>query len=122
MSLSLTKAAILTGYATALSCKDFETSRLFLVTPTGVISGIPASDEKKDDSNVSVSQTIISSALAVAFKDTSAEEKSLHTDREFILLKDARLETTSPKVNFPVLTVFCDQIIAVTIGTNSTNG
>ena len=28
----------------------------------------------------------------------------------------------SPVVNFPVLTVFCDQIIAVTLGTDLTNG
>lgn len=46
MSLSLTKKAILTGYAHSISLKGFETNRLFLVTAAGIISGIPVFDEK----------------------------------------------------------------------------
>lgn len=74
--------------------------------------------------NIAVAQTVNSSALKAVSKAASAEEESPQTGEscEFILLKDARLETTSPVVNFPVLTVFCDQIIAVTLGTDFTNG
>ena len=113
MSLSLTKMAVLTGYANTISLKEFAKNRLFLVTPAGMISGIPVFDEENN-----------SSALKAVSKAASAEEESPQTGEscEFILLKDARLETTSPVVNFPVLTVFCDQIIAVTLGTDLTNG
>ena len=41
MSLSLTKMAVLTGYANTISLKEFAKNRLFLVTPAGMISGIP---------------------------------------------------------------------------------
>ena len=120
MSLSLTKMAVLTGYANTISLKEFAKNRLFLVTPAGMISGIPVFD----DPNIAVAQTVNSSALKAVSKAASAEEESPQTGEscEFILLKDARLETTSPVVNFPVLTVFCDQIIAVTLGTDLTNG
>lgn len=47
MSLSLTKKAILAGYAHSISLKGFETNRLFLVTAAGIISGIPVFDEKQ---------------------------------------------------------------------------
>ena len=122
MSLSLTKMAVLTGYANTISLKEFAKNRLFLVTPAGMISGIPVFDE--ENSNPNIAQTVNSSALRAVSKAASAEEESPQTGEscEFILLKDARLETTSPVVNFPVLTVFCDQIIAVTLGTDLTNG
>ena len=122
MSLSLTKMAVLTGYANTISLKEFAKNRLFLVT--GMISGIPVFDEENSNPNIAVAQTVNSSALKAVSKAASAEEESPQTGEscEFILLKDARLETTSPVVNFPVLTVFCDQIIAVTLGTDFTNG
>lgn len=41
MSLSLTKMAVLTGYANTISLKEFAKNRLFLATPAGMISGIP---------------------------------------------------------------------------------
>ena len=124
MSLSLTKMAVLTGYANTISLKEFAKNRLFLVTPAGMISGIPVFDEENSNPNIAVAQTVNSSALKAVSKAASAEEESAQTGEscEFILLKDARLETTSPVVNFPVLTVFCDQIIAVTLGTDLTNG
>ena len=120
MSLSLTKMAVLTGYANTISLKEFAKNRLFLV----MISGIPVFDEENSNPNIAVAQTVNSSALKAVSKAASAEEESPQTGEscEFILLKDARLETTSPVVNFPVLTVFCDQIIAVTLGTDLTNG
>ena len=46
MSLSLTKMAVLTGYANTISLKEFAKNRLFLVTPAGMISGIPVFDEE----------------------------------------------------------------------------
>ena len=124
MSLSLTIMAVLTGYANTISLKEFAKNRLFLVTPAGMISGIPVFDEENSNPNIAVAQTVNSSALKAVSKAASAEEESPQTGEscEFILLKDARLETTSPVVNFPVLTVFCDQIIAVTLGTDFTNG
>ena len=115
---------VLTGYANTISLKEFAKNRLFLVTPAGMISGIPVFDEENSNPNIAVAQTVNSSALKAVSKAASAEEESPQTGEscEFILLKDARLETTSPVVNFPVLTVFCDQIIAVTLGTDLTNG
>ena len=109
MSLSLTKMAVLTGYANTISLKEFAKNRLFLVTPAGMISGIPVFDEENSNPNIAVAQTVNSSALKAVSKAASAEEESPQTGEscEFILLKDARLETTSPVVNFPVLTVFC---------------
>ena len=109
MSLSLTKKAILAGYAHSISLKGFETNRLFLVTAAGIISGIPVFDEKTDNLNVTVAQTLNSAALEAVSK------------AEFILLRDARFEATTPVVNFPILTVFYDQIIAVSLGTDPTN-
>lgn len=121
MSLSLTKIAILAGYAHSISLKEFETNRLFLVTAAGIISGIPVFDEETDNLNVTVAQTLNSAALgAVSKSDSPDEERSTGND-EFILLRDARFEATTPVVNFPILTVFCDQIIAVSLGTDPTN-
>ncbi|MFR3857717.1 MAG: hypothetical protein ACLTYL_00315 [Faecalibacterium sp.] len=116
MSLSLTKMAVLTGYANTISLKEFAKNRLFLVTPAGMISGIPVFDEENSNPNIAVAQTVNSSALKAVSKAASAEEESPQTGEscEFILLKDARLETTSPVVNFPVLTVFVT-VVAVTL-------
>ena len=121
MSLSLTKIAILTGYAHSISLKEFETNRLFLVTAAGIISGIPVFDEKTDNLNVTVAQTLNSAALEAVSKADSPDEERSTGSGEFILLRDARFEATTPVVNFPVLTVFCDQIIAVSLGTDPTN-
>ena len=98
MSLSLTKMAVLTGYANTISLKEFAKNRLFLVTPAGMISGIPVFDEENSNPNIAVAQTVNSSALKAVSKAASAEEESPQTGEscEFILLKDARLETTSP--------------------------
>lgn len=123
MSLSLTKMAILTGYAHSISLEGFGANRLFLVTAAGIISGVPVFDEETDNPNIAVAQTLNSITLKAASEADSSDEESSPADGsgEFILLKDARFEATTPVVNFPVLTVFCDQIIAVTIGTNPTN-
>lgn len=121
MSLSLTKKAILAGYAHSISLKGFETNRLFLVTAAGIISGIPVFDEKTDNLNVTVAQTLNSAALEAVSKADSPDEERSAGSGEFILLRDARFEATTPVVNFPVLTVFCDQIIAVSLGTDPTN-
>lgn len=121
MSLSLTKKAIFTGYAHSISLKGFETNRLFLVTAAGIISGIPVFDEKTDNLNVTVAQTLNSAALEAVSKADSPDEERSAGSGEFILLRDARFEATTPVVNFPILTVFCDQIIAVSLGTDPTN-
>lgn len=121
MSLSLTKKAILTRYAHSISLKGFETNRLFRVTAAGIISGIPVFDEKTDNLNVTVAQTLNSAALEAVSKADSPDEERSAGSGEFILLRDARFEATTPVVNFPILTVFCDQIIAVSLGTDPTN-
>ena len=121
MSLSLTKIAILTGYAHSISLKGFETNRLFLVTAAGIISGIPVFDEETDNLNVTVAQALTSAALGTVSKSDSSDEERSTGNGEFILLRDARFEATTPVVNFPILTVFCDQIIAVSLGTDPTN-
>lgn len=115
MSLSLTKMAILAGYAHSISLKGFETNRLFLVTAAGIISGIPVFDEETDNLNVTVAQTLNSAALEAVSKADSPDEERSTGSGEFILLKDARFEATTPVVNFPILTVFCDQVIAVSL-------
>lgn len=58
MSLSLTKMAVLTGYANTISLKEFAKNRLFLVTPAGMISGIPVFDEENSNPNIAVAQTV----------------------------------------------------------------
>lgn len=121
MSLSLTKMAILAGYAHSLSLKEFETNRLFLVTAAGIISGIPVFDGETGNLNVTVAQALNSAALEAVSKSDSPDEERSTENGEFILLRDARFEATTPVVNFPVLTVFCDQIIAVSLGTDPTN-
>lgn len=121
MSLSLTKVAILAGYAHSISLKGFETNRLFLVTAAGIISGIPVFDEETDNLNVTVAQTLNSAALKAVSKADSPDEERSAGSGEFILLRDAQFEATTPVVNFPILTVFCDQIIAVSLGTDPTN-
>ena len=121
MSLSLTKMAILAGYAHSLSLKEFETNRLFLVTAAGIISGIPVFDEETDNLNVTVAQALNSAALEAVSKADSPDEERSAGSGEFILLRDARFEATTPVVSFPILTVFCDQIIAVSLGTDPTN-
>lgn len=105
MSLSLTKKAILAGYAHSISLKGFETNRLFLVTAAGIISGIPVFDEKTDNLNVTVAQTLNSAALEAVSKADSPDEERSAGSGEFILLRDARFEATTPVVNFPILTV-----------------
>lgn len=121
MSLSLTKKAILAGYAHSIFLKGFETNRLFLVTAAGIISGIPVFDEKTDNLNITVAQALNSAALEAVSKADSPDEERSTGSGEFILLRDARFEATTPVVNFPILTVFYDQIIAVSLGTDPTN-
>lgn len=117
MSLSLTKMAILAGYAHSISHKEFENNRLLLVTAAGIISGIPVIDKETDNLNIGVAQALNSAALEAVSKAGSSDGECSPVDGsgEFILLKDARFEATTPVVNFPILTVFCDQVIAVSL-------
>lgn len=108
MEFSLTKEAILAGYAHALSMDTFKDNRLILVTAAGIISGVPVLDEEKNDLNIVTLQSINSSVV-----EALSEQGSSAAD--FILLKNARFEAATPSVSFPVLTVFCDQIIAASI-------
>ena len=85
MSLSLTKMAVLTGYANTISLKEFAKNRLFLVTPAGMISGIPVFDEENSNPNIAVAQTVNSSALKAVSKAASAEEESPQTGFPVIL-------------------------------------
>lgn len=98
MSLSLTKMAILTGYAHSISLKGFETNRLFLVTAAGIISGIPVFDEETDNLNVTVAQALNSTALeAVSKADSSDGEHSpVGGSGEFILLRMLALKPQPP--------------------------
>lgn len=68
--------------------------------------------------NVTVAQALNSAALEAVSKADSPDEERSAGNGEFILLSDARFEATTPVVNFPILTVFCDQIIAVSLGTD----
>lgn len=109
MESSLTKKAILAGYAHSLSIETFAKNRLILVTAAGIISGIPVLDEEKSDLNVISLQTFNSAAVEALSEYGSSKE-------DFILLKDAHFEATSARIDLPALTVFCDQVIAATIG------
>lgn len=117
MSLSLTKMAILAGYTHSISHKEFANNRLLLVTAAGIISGIPVFDEETDNLNIGIAQALSSAALEAVSKAASSDEECSPVDGsgEFILLKDARFEAITPVMSFPVLTVFCDQIIAVSL-------
>ena len=108
MEFSLTKKAILAAYARALTVDTFKDNRLLLVTAAGIISGIPVLDEEKSNVNIVTLQSLNSSVV-----ETFSEQGSSEVD--FILLKDARFEAAARSVSFPVLTVFCDQIIAASI-------
>lgn len=123
MSVTFTKKLLMNAYARGVTMDGLQGNRLYLVTANGIIIGQPVFEKEENDVNVRVIQGLIEGATkAVA----EAEPERLPKDvfPEYLVLKDVRIEKNGVvSARFPVLTVFCDQIIGMTIGnTNSSNG
>jgi hypothetical protein len=101
--------------------RDLKQIACFSSPPLASSAAFPCLMKKTDNLNVTVAQTLNSAALEAVSKADSPDEERSAGSGEFILLRDARFEATTPVVNFPILTVFCDQIIAVSLGTDPTN-
>ena len=123
MSATFTKKLLMNAYARGVTMDGLQGNRLYLVTANGIIIGQPVFEKEENDVNVRVIQGLIEGATkAVA----EAEPERLPKDvfPEYLVLKDVRIEKNGVvSARFPVLTVFCDQIIGMTIGnTNGSNG
>lgn len=95
---------------------SLENNKLIIITPAGIITGSPISDDGTDnDANAFAT-------LCSNFVKDYREENSLNPSEPldgndgFFILQDATLQTGRATYNFPCLNVFYDQIIAITIG------
>ena len=95
------------------SCRErgLGSAGVILLTAMGAICGKPVlSTDQKDESNACV--------IALGVAAERFEEGKPEGNDEFITLTDVTIRTQSgAKFNFNTLTVFFDQIIAVSIGT-----
>jgi flagellar hook-basal body complex protein FliE len=125
MKISKKKYMVL-NLALAVQHEELEKNKLILTTAIGVIVGtpeIPKDDgdaESKSIDESSSSQSIAIKLIDVVSKNykeaTGVEEEAKSESDGFILLKDVTIKSSSAQFNLPVLAVFYDQIIGVTIG------
>lgn len=120
MSGTFTKKLLLTAYAHGVAMDNFKGNKIFLVTPAGIISGIPVLEKDENDMNVAMLQAFNDSAVKIK-AEISAEATPADALSEYFVLKDVQIQKDgSATVSVPALTVFCDQIIGITIGRQNT--
>ncbi len=98
------------------SMKD---NKLIVVTPSGVISGTPVTNDETDESIKVFCD--ISNKFTKEYREENSIDDSQGLDGNdgFFMLKDVTLRSGSNTYNFGFLNVFFDQIIAVTVGNYS---
>ena len=127
------KKTMIQGYCFALTTKEFLNNYLILVTAWGTIMGKPVLDDELENSEVlnivdekltnqgmlkfiSTMQTEIGNNYREDYKVTFP----LPENDGYMFLKDVTIKNLNATYNFPFLTVFYDQIIAVTFGNLNT--
>lgn len=93
--------------------KDY---KLCIVTPAGVITGSPISEDDPDESIKSLA-TLSSNFVEEYRKENSlTPSEMLDGNDGFLVLKNATLNSSGMIHDFNFLNVFFDQIIAITVG------
>lgn len=90
-----------------------ENDLLVLITAAGRIIGTPLQEPDSSDINQLATDTLFLNA-AKAFKESAKED-------DFLLLKDAVLETHGSSDTYRYLYVFTDDIIAATVANSDKN-
>ena len=105
------KTTVIQAFAATSRARGLRSAGVILLTAMGAICGKPVlSTDQKDESNACV--------IALGVAAERFEEGKPEGNDEFITLTDVTIRTQSgAKFNFNTLTVFFDQIIAVSIGT-----
>lgn len=94
-----------------------ETTKLFLLTPSGLISGRPARSQDTHD-NVSVK---IHCTLMKDIKGEQSVTEPFEKSDGCIILEDVDVSPAPNKTfHFDALTVFLDQVVAVSLGETKT--
>ena len=116
MHNSSLKKELIYHYSLLPLAEGAENNLVTVVTSGGIISGTPISIEETDDSTKFVEQ--INSMVADKYrKDLDIEDgKSLPGNDGFFTLKDAKLISGTATVTFATITIFFDQVAAITVG------
>ncbi|HCP14845.1 MAG TPA: hypothetical protein DIT32_03585 [Peptococcaceae bacterium] len=121
---SFKKSTVLT-LAASLDLEELKNNRLILLTPYGMISGIPVldwdkepSDEYCNDLSYAVLPALLRRAMEAYNEDYSEAGAPLDGTDGCLLLKDVKISMPQPnnEATFKSLFVYYNQIIGATIG------
>lgn len=116
---SAKKTMILNHYhMLSLENEPIKDNQLILVTPLGLIFGKPINFENEDDidKNKVVFAAILDELNSQFLEDLKKDNRELDPNDGYILLQDVTIRNGNTTSNIPLLTVFYDQIIGITIG------
>ena len=94
-------------------------NQLILITAAGTITGelLTTSDEENELTSVNIITQYIKKVGTTYKQDYEIpEQQELAGNDGYIILKNVTIQNGSSKTTVPVLAVFFDQIIAVTVG------
>lgn len=105
------------SFALSLDIKEIKNNRLILLTPSGLLSGLPVySDEEAVQAKLLYK--FLKSAEKAHNKDyVPREERHMLFDDNSILLKDVQLITSTATNSLGALILDTSSIVAVSIGT-----
>lgn len=109
------KKEIISTLVLAPLCEGLEDYVLTLVTPAGIITGKPVGPEESNTECREVHEMVAKIAGDYRKDNSIPAETSLEGNDGFFVLKDVQLITGKTTHRFATLTVFFDQITAISV-------
>lgn len=117
--MSAKKTMILNHYHMLnLENEAFKDNELILATPLGLICGKPINFAKEEDTNKNdfAFAALLKELSSDFLDDLKKDNRELDPNDGYILLYDVTIRNGTDTSKIPLLTVFYDQIIGVTLG------
>lgn len=112
------KKYICESFAMVPNLKGFENNYVIFVTSIGIIQGKPVTNEEiksEQDQNILLHSTLLSETEKRYNEQNDLQNELLPDNDGYILLKDVTI-TSDSTYNLGCMTLFYDQIIAVSCG------
>ncbi|MGN0384569.1 MAG: hypothetical protein ACI4EX_01665 [Lachnospiraceae bacterium] len=109
------KKRITSNFSNIPLVEGLENYKVVLVTPSGIIMGTPVGNNE-DDNDLFLT-SFVNSVTDKYRKDHSIpDDEYLDGNDGFIYLKDVTIQNGAQNTSLPILCVFYDQIVGVSIG------
>lgn len=110
------KKSLISSYYVMPSTEALAGNSIIVVTPCGIITGKPLSDNESD-SNIDFMQKVNSSITENYRTDSGiSNDQAIPGSDGFFMLKDAKIISGSVTTNIGFINVFYDQVIGISLG------